>query len=442
MNILVILTDQQSSDALGFLQSAAHLRTPALDALAARGCVFTQAQCAFPLCGPSRNAMFTGRYPHQTGIVRNNSEDHVPPVPFACLGTHFRAAGYDTGYVGKWHVHIPLHDPAASGFEFTRTFDWNGSDPKILAPAREFLLRPRAQPFLLVASYNNPHNICEWARTRSCDLPDGQLPPEPPVEECPPLHPAHTPDPAEPDALTALRRGYHATTMFPVGDFDEATWRRYRWAFYRMVELVDAHIGALLETLRESGRLDDTLVVFTSDHGDAQGAWRWNQKTLLHDASVRVPFILAHPGRIAPGTCHQLVNTGLDLLPTLLGAAGLPIPADLPGQNLFAAASGAPDGPPPRDHIVVETTFAQHAPTPGLPESVPARLVRSARFKYACYAHGQRRESLTDLLFDPHETRNVVDRPDLAPVLDRHREWLREHIRTTADTFPFSIPST
>ena len=95
-------------------------------------------------------------------------------------------------------------------------------------------------------------------------------------------------------------------------------WRRQRWGYYRMIEKVDAEIGKVLEALRKTGQEDNTLIVFTSDHGECAGAHRFNQKTVFYEESARVPLIVAWKGHTAAGTCDKLVNTGIDILPTLL----------------------------------------------------------------------------------------------------------------------------
>ncbi|TVR55183.1 MAG: hypothetical protein EA425_00815 [Puniceicoccaceae bacterium] len=435
-NLLLITTDQQSHDAMGFLRGPERpLHTPAMDQLAAKGCVFTRAYCAHPLCVPSRTAMVTGRYPHETGVVMNKGSEANPHL-LRSLALHFREAGYATAYFGKWHSPIPLQDAETSGFEVAEANAHNGVDRTILAPAAAFLERTGGRPFFMTASYNNPHNICEWARGERRALPDGEIPDPPPASECPPMPSGWEPDPTEPDILTALRRGYHAAKAFPVHAYTEADWRIYRWAYDRMVEHVDAHIGRLLDALERSGQADNTLIVFLSDHGDAQGWHRWNQKTIFHDSVTRVPFIMVHPASIRPGVRGDLVQTGTDLMPTLLEAAGLAVPAELPGVSHWRTATGGESVPPRRRRLVVETAFNQHAPLPELPPVVHGRMLVEDQWKFCVYSHGERRESLHNLADDPHESRNLAPEGASRQTLEHCRDVLRNWMRKHEDPIP------
>lgn len=439
-NVLLLVTDQHAADAMSCWQGDRHLHTPHIDSLAARGVLFTRAYVANPICVPSRTAMFTGRYPHETG-VQNNDRHPIDPAKFPTLGTLFRQAGYVTGFVGKWHVPIPIADPVASGFEYTANLRNNGADAATPPAVAEFLRRKHDQPFLLVASFVNPHNICEWARGNP--LPDGDIGPPPPPDQCPPA-PANLAAPTgEPDATALAQRAYHANPLFPVSDFDPAKWRQYRWAYYRMIEKVDAEIGRVLAALRETGRGDNTLVVLTSDHGDCQGAHGWNQKTVFYEESARVPFIVALPGAPSGGKSDWLVNTGVDLIPTLCDFVGVAIPAALPGRSVRPAVD-APDANPagaPR-FVVASNHFAQAMPLLGVKSTPAGRMLRSARYKYCVYDQGQRREALFDLENDPGEMTNLATDPASARILHEHRQLLLEWSHTHRDTsFPYLAPS-
>lgn len=430
-NVLLILTDQHSADVLSCAQGDRFLRTPHIDSLAARGVRFTRAYVANPICVPSRTALFTGRYPHETG-VQNNDRHPVDPKRFPTLGTLFRRAGYDTGYVGKWHVPIPIADPEASGFDYTANLKNNGGDSDTPPAVAAFLARKRDRPFLLVASFVNPHNICEWARGNR--LPDGEVGPPPPPEECPPAPANLAPPPDEPDAISLARRSYHANPQFPVGDFDAAKWRQYRWAYYRMVEKVDAGIGRALASLRESGQEENTLVVFTADHGDCQGAHGWNQKTVFNDESSRVPFIVSPPRARRVGTSDRLVQTGIDLLPTLCDYAGISVTPGLHGVSHRAAVEGTLPEPEPARFVVVSNHLVQGFPILGVKPAPAGRMLRTDRYKYCVYDQGRQRESLVDMRRDPGELVNLAANPDFAGVLAEHRRLLLDWSRATGDS--------
>jgi arylsulfatase A-like enzyme len=428
-NILVITTDQQFADAASFRIGTRYLRTPNMDSLAASGRVYTKAYCANPLCVPSRTSMYTGRYPTETGVMDNDdlTSVHVDARKSPLMGTIFRHAGYNTGYFGKWHLPFPEKDSGVHGFA---ALDSHVKDPVTAANAARFIQAKHDAPFLLVASFLNPHNICEWARGQK--LPLGDIGQPPPPGLCPPLRPNHEPPGNEPDIVALMRRSYQGTPMFPVGNFDEKKWREYVWAYYRMIEKVDAEIGVVLGALRQSGLERNTLVVFTSDHGDCQGSHRWNQKTVLYEESVRVPFIIRYKGVVKPGTSTRLANTGVDLIPTLCDYAGVAVPENLPGLSLKDAANGRKD---PREYVVVSNRMTQGAPVDGRVPTSTGRMLRSRRYKYCAYGEGKQRESLVDLEKDPGEMTNLAGDPQFQKTLDRHRAMLAEWCGKTRDSF-------
>jgi arylsulfatase A-like enzyme len=436
-NVLLILTDQHSADVMSCVLGDRHLRTPNIDSLAARGTRFSRAYVANPICIPSRTSLFTGRYPHETG-VQDNERHPVDPKKFPTVGTLFRKAGYATGYVGKWHVPIKITDVEASGFEYTGNLKVNGGDADTPPAVATFLERKHERPFFLVASFVNPHNICEWARGGA--LPDGDVGTPPPPDQCPPA-PANLQPPAnEPDAIALARRAYHANPQFPVGNFDAGKWRQYRWAYYRMVEKVDAGIGRVLASLRESGQADNTLIVLSADHGDCQGAHGFNQKTVFNDESSRVPFIVCPPRGAKPAASDQLVQTGIDLLPTLCDYAGIPVGSGFPGMSLRASIEGRPASHS-RAFVVVSNHLVQGFPILGVKPTPAGRMLRTDRYKYCVYDQGERRESLVDMVKDPGEQKNLAGEPAFASVLVEHRRLLSEWSRTHGDvTFPLNRP--
>jgi choline-sulfatase len=437
-NILLIITDQQSADAMSCRQGDRYLRTPNMDSLAARGTSFTRAYAANPICIPSRTAMFTGRYPHETG-VQNNERVAFDVGKFPTMGTYFRQAGYDTGYVGKWHLLTPVEDPLTSGFAYAANNKNNGADAATPAAVAAFLSKKRDRPFLLVASFIDPHNISEWARGQ--ELPDGEIGPAPAPELCPPAPSNLAPPAGEPEAVTFARKSYQAAPMFPVGGFDEGKWRQYRWAYYRMIERTDALLGRVLASLAATGHTEDTLIVFVADHGDCQGAHGWNQKTVLYEESVRVPFIICPPKAKASLVSDHLVQTGLDLIPTLCDFAGLAQPAGLTGLSQRAPAeSGAT--PDPRRFVVSSNHLVQGVPLLGQMMKPAGRMLRTARYKYCVYDQGQARESLVDLYGDPGELTNLAADPALAGVLNEHRALLLHWSEQSGDhIFPYVLPA-
>jgi choline-sulfatase len=419
-NILFIMTDQQFADIMSCRMSTKYINTPAMDSLVKDGILFTNAYTPKPLCMPARNSIFTGRYPHETGCLKNG-RGQLDPAEFPNMGSYFKDAGYDTGYVGKWHKWYETQDKKSHGFDMTAVLYGNGHDDEIPAPAIDFMQKSRKNPFLLVVSLSNPHDVCQLARHEK--LPSGPIPPLPPIDQRPPLKKNMDPPTNESDAMTLMRKSYHNTELFPVGDYDEDKWRRLSWGYYRLVEKVDALIGKVLEGLKRSGQEENTLIVFTSDHGDCHGAHRFNQKTVFYEESVRIPFILSYKNVIKHGTNDVLVNTGVDILPTMLDFAGIEQPKKLPGRSLKEIALGK-EPKQWRDYVVVENYMTQGGPVDGKIPQVKGRMVRSNSFKYCLYDHGQQREELFDMKKDRLETENLAVKSDTKDILKQHRRFL------------------
>jgi arylsulfatase A-like enzyme len=185
--------------------------------------------------------------------------------------------------------------------------------------------------------------------------------------------------------------------------------------------MVDKEIGIVLDALREAGLEDNTLIVFTSDHGDMDSAHRMEHKSVLYEESVRVPFIMSYKGMIPAGIVDNthLISNGLDLLPTLCDYAGIEVPKVLNGRSLRTLAEEK-NKQQWRDFVVSE--------------SQNGRMLRTHRFKYCVYDSGRHREQLIDLKHDPGEMKNLAGVDDYKDVLDKHRRFLRSWIKRTGDS--------
>ncbi len=388
---------------------------------------------------PARASIFTGRYPHETGVTKNAlPPGGVSSDDFLCMGQYLRAAGYQTAYSGKWHLCFPKKDVTTHGFEILNSRrkpalpEEENHDSRVAQAAVEFLRQPHDQPFLLVVSFLNPHNICEWARRaagREQKLNCGEIGTPPAVDQLPPP-PANLEVPRnEPDGMLFMRRAYQVDSgLFPVSRFTAEDWRRQRWGYYRMVEKVDGEMGKVIQALREAGVEEDTVVIFTSDHGDCVGAHRFNQKTVFYDESVRVPLIVSWKGKTSGATSDKLVNTGLDILPTMMACAGIAQPETLPGRNLLPVAMGQPEDSW-RDYVVAENDMVQSGEVDAVVPTMQGRMVRTDRYKYCLYEFGARREALYDLQLDPLETVNLANDSKYRSILLEHRGRLREFAR-------------
>ena len=401
-----------------------------MDSIAARGVRFDRAYCPQPLCTPSRASMMTGRMPHEIGVTWNSQG--IPPQFRAYeAGTLLGYAGYECVYGGKWHVPSAAI-PEGHGFRKISGFnDYELTDACVafLRDRGERIARAgdgeRDRPFFMVASFDNPHNICEWARGQ--DLPWGNVPDAPPAE-CPALPANHEPPT---DEATLIREAQAACPkLYPGRDFTADRWRQYRHAYFRLVEKVDAMIGRVLAALHEAGLEENTLVIFLSDHGDGMGAHRWNQKTLFYDEVIRVPLLVAGPGVRRGGIdAEHLISTGLDVLPTLCEAARVRAPFGLDGRSLWPMLRG--DEPESwRDHLVCETRWGDLEIA-----DASGRMVVSRGHKYCAWSRGEHREQLFDLRADPGEMTNAANRESMRDVVERHRAWLRAWIAHTGDRF-------
>ncbi len=423
-NILYVFTDQQSGSAMSCTGNP-DVSTPAMDRLSAEGMRFDLAYCTYPVCTPSRASMFSGLWPHQCGITWNE-QSMTTQARREGIGNLLAANGYDCVYAGKWHVPWCTPMEADHGFEVLNNFDDHTLADDMIA----FLERPHDRPFFAVASFDDPHSVCEVCSGRP--LPWGPLPVPDAIEDCPPLPANFAPPPYEPEPVAAMRN----TRRTP----DD--WRRYRYAYYRIVERVDARIGRILDALDRLGLADDTVVIFASDHGENQGAHQLQAKLTLNDESARVPLIFRWPGRIAPGRVDAIhpVSAGVDLYPTLCACAGVAMPGPRPGCDLLPLLEGRE----PRDQpeAVVTMTRARAGGTQG-------RMVRTARYKYIAYEAGDWREQLLDMQADPGEMVNLAACGKHRETLQRHRDLLRAWCRETGDDFgyhythprvPFLVP--
>lgn len=452
-NILLILTDQQHA-AMMSCTGNPWVKTPNLDRIASDGVRFEKAYCTNPVCIPSRFSLFTGRMPSEIGMEDN--KDARNPVSRDILahamGTLFRSAGYQTVYSGK--IHLPgqegvLDNLAAYGFEqHLAPQDNEGRDPAVDACV-SFLQSPQKRPFLLVASLINPHDVCHLplsdflaASNISENTVDSsaplalaevdramQFPPGISEEEfyekfCPPLPENLAIPERELNAyMAAHSRDYLAWTR---KNYTDRQWRMYRWVYARLTERVDAQIGRLLDALKESGLEENTLVVFTSDHGEQAGAHRAATKGFLYEESIRIPFLVKWKGVTKPGLVDEkhLVSSGLDLIPTLCDFAGLAIPSSLKGSSVRPLTEGIPVQDWRKDLVVENNSsrlvrFGNWKYTVGRPETTAPEVLRALSVNQPV------REALFDLAADPGELDNLADNPSFLPQLQEGRRLLK-----------------
>ena len=415
-NIIYIMTDQQTATAMSCAGNK-DLRTPTMDRLADHGVRFENAYCALPLSGPSRASMFTGYMPSEIGMQENET-----PLPDSLrnrtLGNMMKNAGYNCAYAGKWHVNTnSLPDKEAFGFKNLHGHDDNGLAESVVYFLRN---RDRKNPFFLVASFNSPHGICEYARHQN--VPFGEIT-DPDLDDCPQLPANFHVNPYDASALAFEKAQNHR--LYPSSAYTPDDWRRYLNAYYRLTEYIDHEIGKIIDEVDKQKLWDNTVIVFTSDHGDGAAQHQWNQKTVLYESVANIPYIICLPkGKNAGQVMPQLINNGIDFMPTVCDFAGIETPSHCKGQSVKALAEQGESKAPGHDYVVTETVFAQTAGTIGW-------MVRTKDFKYVLYDTGRYREQLYDMNNDRGEMRNLAIDSRYKEVVKDHRkmlsEWMDSH---------------
>lgn len=458
-NIVFISSDQQGLYATG-ASGNPWVRTPSIDALAASGVSFRRAYCTYPLCTPARASHFTGCMPQQVGVTGNEQPLRAPASRM--MGPLFRAAGYETVWAGKWHLPqwYPDRSDTVPGFRCTR--DHSGADDATVDRAYtddavDFIRGTHEQPFLLSLQLHNPHQICSVFHE---DFPsDLGLPEDPAL-----LPPVDLADrlPEEPEVIRRWRigemRSWRHVQRWSGADrrrcaellrraergddrdaenellamrrqrWDELSLRRYRWYYYRLVELMDEQVGRVLRALQETGLEERTVVVFTSDHGEGAGAHRWLRKFMFYNELVRVPLVVRWPGVARAGSVNDThVVSGVDLLPTLCDAAGITWDRSAPGRSMRPCLEPEPQAI--RNFAVAELCAA------GEGADWSGRMLVTAQHKYMVFDRGARPEMLFDLAADPGETVNVARYARYADVRRRLARSLKEWCQQTGDAF-------
>ncbi len=374
-----------------------------MDHLVESGIRFDQAYCGNPICVPSRTSMITGLHSHQTGITYN-----VDDAEFYgdSIGSLLKQGGYRTGYVGKWHIPRSTEDADWHGFDFMAESDRVFQDEKVSEVCLAFLRQPSTKPYFLVASYNNPHDICEWARKldggfegEAIDLWNGLILDPPSSRKCPDVPVNFSIEPHEPAIVRKHKRSMRGT--YPSENWTEERWRQYLWGYDRLVELVDREMAKLLEALSGVDNARRTVIIFTSDHGDGRASHQWNQKTLHYEETAKVPLILVDPELKASQVCSQLAQTATDVFATIADYAEVPLSDCHDGLSLRDLYLGEVD----RDAIFSQTDLHSKY---GQSDGVYGRMCRFRNYKYIVYSHGDAREQLFDLDLDPGEMNNLA----------------------------------
>lgn len=434
-NILFIFPDEWRGQALEYMGQK-DVKTPNLDQLASEGVTLPTTFANTPLCCPGRANMLTGTYPHKHGVRSNDLPLEDEKVTIAeILRTH----GYRTGFIGKWHLdggpRLPGYIPPGGrrqGFELWAAnecrhdyFDtWYFRDSPLMIPihgtydaytwtdiAIEFLKQLRSeQPFCLFVAYDPPH------------FP---IPLSTPV--APPEY-LKLYDPAKIHVRPNWRSDGYGTRRKDIA------------AYYGAITCLDKEVGRLMQAVDEQGLKEETIVLFTSDHGDMMGSHGMRMKRKPWEEAIRVPGIIRYPAKLKPGQSRDYLFSHVDMLPTLLGLAGLRIPSHLQGTDYSSGLLGKEFQEPqsvyfqnymPYHDVGLEKMF------PGLSMFPAWRAVRTHRYKYA---RTQKKPWLLyDLERDPYEMHNLVNEPDHRDIQQHMEEELAQRMRAAGDSWKYDF---
>lgn len=430
-HVLVLLCDQMQHSRMGVVDGVAH--TPNLDALAAEGIRFTNAFTCHAQCMPSRASFQTGLYPHECGVMTirgfGGHQNRLSPR-HQTLGHAFAQAGYRTVYFGKMHQSRSLSE---LGYAEGAAWDVDGHPVDEQAIRRHHLADVPAE---MHENYVLPEHAAEFLRRYQ---PDGRslfftfstnLP-----------HPPFYFDPRhgrrfDPAAMK-LPESFYAETFAGKPSFqrehaedgkhglsDESHGRQMLAKYYSMIAAMDEHLGQVIEQFKRLNIWDDTLVLFTSDHGDMMGAHRMRLKgTLPYDELYRVPLLMKLPGGRGAGRVVEPLTSSIQCGPTLLKAAGVGIPDQFHHGDFHHLLTDESEA----DAATVVGTgddeqpvfFEHYAAYWGLH---PLYGIRTRQWKYVRYYGEDARdvaEELYHLAADPHELHNVAGRPEHADVRQR-----------------------
>lgn len=432
------------------------VKTPNIDRLAARGVRFERAYCQYPLCGPSRNSMLTGLHPNSTGIIEN-AEIFRSSIPDAVsLPQAFRLDGYFAAKVGKlYHYNVPKsvgtagHGDATSwelqinpaGCDrvieedetfslrpgsFGGTLSWYASpradqlhtDGMIARDASWLLQRTadrRDRPFFLAVGFYRPHTPYTAPATYFQSYRLDQMPVVKDWKKDQEDVPA--------SALIARQKAQD--------EMSDDLRRQARQAYYASITFMDAQVGVVLDQLEATGQIDNTIIVFTSDHGYHLGEHGLWQKLSLFEGSARVPLIIAAPGVRGGQVCRSPVGL-VDLYPTLTELAGVPAPQAIQGQSLVPMLNDPTTLG--RGYALTQLLRYRTQGKSGKKVAVADGFsIRTPRFRYSLWKGDAGGEELYDHDEDPGELTNLAGDPNFATDVERLRSMLSSAVK---DTFP------
>lgn len=433
-NFVFILVDDLRHDALSCTGNT-FLKTPQIDRIAAGGTTFRNAFVTTSLCSPARASFLTGMYAHAHGVRTNEDQELDPKWP--TFPRVLKENGYESAYVGKWHM--GTNDTPRPGFDYWLSFPGQGVylDPKLNENGRQFqatgymtdiltdyavryLKKPHDKPFCLYLSHKAVHADFVPAERHKNLLADFSFPEPANYKD------TYTGKP-EWQRMVRIRGGRllkPAPAAIPVA-LDVKPWReeqarlQKRLDYYRTLAAVDDSVGKVLDTLRETGRLDNTVVVFAGDNGFFQGEHNGlGDKRLAYEESMRIPMLATGPG-VPKGKRIEEMVLNIDLAPTFFDYAGVASPATVQGVSLRPLLAGK--AARWRESFLYE--YFREDWLPGMPDMLG---VRTREMKYITYPGIRDIDELYDLRNDPLELKNLASDPGAAAELARMRAELEK----------------
>jgi N-acetylglucosamine-6-sulfatase len=411
------------------------LQTPNLDALARNGVYMKNAFVTTALCSPSRASILTGLYAHQHGVVDNNNPVNAKLI---FISQYLQKAGYETAMIGKWHMGGEFDDPQR-GFDHWVSFKGQGTylpNPNgfnvngkkvpqkgyITDELTDYALdwlksRKGNKPFMLYLSHKGVHADFVPAERHKDSFKNERF-----VEPVT-INPLNVKD--APMWVRNQRNSWHGVDFPYHSDLNIAA---YYKLYAETLRGVDDSVGRLTNWLKETGKLDDTLVIYMGDNGFAFGEHGLIDKRTAYEESMRVPLLVQCPQLFQGGTTSEAVVANIDIAPTMLEAAGLQAPPQLAGKSFIAVAQGKPAVW--RDTLLYEYFWERN-----FPQTPTLHALRGSRYKYI-HVHGLWDvDELYDLQNDPRETTNLIFSPAHQDVIKQMNQQLFETLKQSAGMY-------
>jgi len=435
-NVVFIFADQMRAHVLGCYGNKM-VPTPNIDAMASAGTVLDNMVSTYPVCSPYRAMLLSGKQPMANGTVFNDTgmRDDIPTI-----GTVFKDQGYATGYIGKWHLEwnrnpfVPKE--RRQGFDYwavnncshkymdhfyctdtPEEIHFKGYDAIVQTDlAVNYIKKNKEQPFCLLISWGPPHDPYNTAPDEYKErIPLEKIELRENVNERAVVD--HLLDRDDQSEEEKPRRDSRRAIV----DNDERLKKEYLQGYYAHTAALDDCIGTIRDALKNAGIAEDTILVFTSDHGDMLGSHRMGSKQSPFEESISVPFVIEYPRTVGKGKRCDALVAPIDLMPTLSSLAGLECP-DVDGKDLSRALIG--EASDQQDAVLIMKLA--HGGNPYIMNAItPWRGVRTKRHTYTTLLdHGP--WLLYDNQEDPYQLNNLINKPEHAELQEKLEQRMRD----------------